>query len=506
MRTTHPRPTSSIRTLGCLSALIALSLELVGCPDALRLPADSGGSASGGDPVPAEGAEPCDSNPDCTYPRSVCDAVKRTCVECLQVQDCATKPGTVCSLGQCACPTAAESFCSAIGSDRPYRCVDVKSAKDDCGGCNRTCLSACVAGVCSGAWEGVSLFRAPSGRTQHVAVSDADKVMIVWGGLVAGNQPTSTGGVYDLATNTWSETSSLNAPTPRRRATAVWDDVDKVMLVWGGSASSGASAPLNTGAMFDPKTNTWQPLPTDSAPSARFGHTAVWTGSKMIVWGGTDGTARFADGASYDPQAKTWTRLADVSMFGGRVDHTAVWTGTTMSIWGGFGFNAENMNDPEILADGAAYAPSKDGWDLLLTPNRPSARQLHSAVWTATAMLIWGGQNGPNALADGGKYEASTWSPLGTDAAPEGRKAHTAAWIAATGEMIVWGGENKAGGFLNSGHRIGASAATWTLLPTVLTPRARHTAVVAGSKMIIWGGDAGGEPTNTGAIFDAAVK
>ena len=25
-------------------------------------------------------------------------------------------------------------------------------------------------------------------------------------------------------------------------------------------------------------------------PSARYGHTAVWTGSEMIVWGGDDGS------------------------------------------------------------------------------------------------------------------------------------------------------------------------------------------------------------------------
>jgi hypothetical protein len=498
MRTTRPRRPSSIRTLGWLSAL---SLALAGCPDSLRLDPGTSGAASGDSGVGA-GAEPCESNPDCAYPRSVCDTVKRQCVECLQVQDCAAKPGTVCSAGLCACPTATESFCPAIGSDRPNRCVDVKTATNDCGACNHTCLGSCVAGACAGAWEGVSLFNAPSGRTQHVAVwDDADKVMIVWGGVSAGGQVTNTGGVYDLAANRWSETSSLNAPTPRRRATAVWDSVGNVMLVWGGFGS----APLNTGAMFDPKTNTWQPLPTDGAPIARFGHTAVWTGSEMIVWGGTDGMNRFADGASYDPRAKMWSLVPAPSQFGGRSEHTALWTGTTMSIWGGFGFDDAGMKPNEVLADGAAYNPMTDMWELLGLTNRPSARQLHSAVWTATAMLVWGGQGSGDPLADGGRYENGNWSPLSSDAAPEARKSHTATWIPATSEMIIWGGEGKSG-FLNTGARLGESASSWTPLPAVLAPRARHTAVVAGSKMIVWGGDAGGEPTNTGAIFDAAVK
>jgi hypothetical protein len=36
----------------------------------------------------------------------------------------------------------------------------------------------------------------------------------------------------------------------------------------------------------DPTTNTWTATTTGNAPTARVGHTAVWTGSEMIVWGG----------------------------------------------------------------------------------------------------------------------------------------------------------------------------------------------------------------------------
>jgi len=37
------------------------------------------------------------------------------------------------------------------------------------------------------------------------------------------------------------------------------------------------------------------------APSARIGHTAVWTGSEMIVWGGQNGVGSFSDTFSYTP-------------------------------------------------------------------------------------------------------------------------------------------------------------------------------------------------------------
>ena len=47
---------------------------------------------------------------------------------------------------------------------------------------------------------------------------------------------------------------------------------------------------LNDGGRYDPAANTWTALPTSGAPAARDYHTAVWTGSEMIVWGG-DGSA-----------------------------------------------------------------------------------------------------------------------------------------------------------------------------------------------------------------------
>src|SRR5439155_5850824 len=57
------------------------------------------------------------------------------------------------------------------------------------------------------------------------------------------------------------------------------------MIIWGG-ASPGF---LNTGARYNPSTNSWTATSNTNAPASRYLHTAVWTGSEMIVWGG-DGT------------------------------------------------------------------------------------------------------------------------------------------------------------------------------------------------------------------------
>jgi N-acetylneuraminic acid mutarotase len=123
--------------------------------------------------------------------------------------------------------------------------------------------------------------------------------MIVWGGGGASGQGVNTGGVYDPAADSWSATSTTNAPSGRFYHTAVW--TGSRMIVWGGDTSGG---PLNTGGVYDPAANSWSATSTTNAPSARFYHTAVWTGSRMIVWGGV------AAGRTYVNTGGVWTPLS----------------------------------------------------------------------------------------------------------------------------------------------------------------------------------------------------
>ena len=75
----------------------------------------------------------------------------------------------------------------------------------------------------------------------------------------------------------WAATSTINAPTGRYEHTAVWTGSE--MIVWGAGAG-------NTGGRYNPSTDSW--TATSGLASARYLHTAVWTGSEMIVWGGQD--------------------------------------------------------------------------------------------------------------------------------------------------------------------------------------------------------------------------
>ncbi len=86
----------------------------------------------------------------------------------------------------------------------------------------------------------------------------------------------------DCTDDTWTAITTVNAPQARGTiGRGVWTGSE--MIIWGGSNGTG----LNTGGRYDPSTDTWTATSTTNAPTARGSHTLVWTGTEMIVWGAT---------------------------------------------------------------------------------------------------------------------------------------------------------------------------------------------------------------------------
>src|SRR5262245_37887633 len=104
------------------------------------------------------------------------------------------------------------------------------------------------------------------------------------------------------------------------------------MLIWGGYDT--ITGQTNTGARYNPSTNSWSAITTVGAPSARFQQTAIWGNSRMVVWGGWSGSAMLNTGGVYNPSLDTWTPTSMTNAPAVRTYHTAVWTGTQMIVWG----------------------------------------------------------------------------------------------------------------------------------------------------------------------------
>jgi len=330
----------------------------------------------------------------------------------------------------------------------------------------------------------------PSARTKHTAVWTGAE-MIIWGGQ--DDSPyTNNGSRYDPASDSWAATSIVDAPDARDRHRAVWTGTE--MIVWGGWAGDYPEY-YNTGGRYNPATDSWTATATSGAPVGRYDHAAVWTGTEMIVWGGTVSSASALTGGRYNPATDSWTATSTVGAPDSTNDTVAVWTGSRMLVWGGYSATDE----------GGRYDPVSDSWTPISMIGVPEARQWHTGVWTGSEFIVWGGYTGYAHLDSGGRYNPATdtWVATSTSSAPTGRRLPGSVWTGT--EMIVWGGHDDIGR-QNTGGRYDPATDSWTPTTTTGAPRPRflHTSVWTGTEMIVWGGDMSPWKTNTGGRYCAS--
>lgn len=381
-------------------------------------------------------------------------------------------------------------------------------------------------------WSPLRGLGAPPGGSYTAVWTGTE--MILWGGGGSAATAFRAGARYNPATDTWSPLSLTNAPVPLSNPTAVWTGTR--MLVWGGRDLQSLVA-SNAGWAYDPSLDLWTAITTAGAPAPRYQHSAVWTGSRMIVFGGDNGVVRSNDGGSYDPASDTWAPISTSGAPSPRRQHSAIWTGGRMIVWGG--------TEPSsgYLQTGGRYDPASDTWQATSTVGAPQARILHAAEWTGSRMIVWGGssQNSPFVLGDGSRYDpiSDSWSSVSNSGAPQGMDGPAAAWTGslllvwgknpggrydpatdswtpmssgagnlAEGGTVVWTGTEALAWGGNSslpGARYDPLLDSWTAITPVGAPSARvaHTSVWTGQRMIVWGGyTPGGGIHGTGGRYD----
>jgi|GEM_PF-503049 len=159
-------------------------------------------------------------------------------------------------------------------------------------------------------------------------------------------------------------------------------------------------------------TKNWETIASSGAPAARTHHTTIWTGSEMIVFGGTsDRNLGLNNGARYSPFTNKWRSMTNIPL-SGRYKHSAIWTGAQMLVWGGVA--SGNFGSEVYLNNGALFEPISNTWQAISSVGAPSARANHTAIWTGSEMIIFGGENTSGRLYDGGIYNISnnTWRSL----------------------------------------------------------------------------------------------
>ncbi len=330
----------------------------------------------------------------------------------------------------------------------------------------------------SDSWRSISAGNGIPIRSDFVSVWTGSE-MIVWGGT--SGQPVNSyndGARYDPATDSWSPIPS--APFAAARSAAVWTGTE--MIVYGGASSGPSdSVLLNTGARYNPVSNTWTSLPPALQPRSR--HAAVWTGSRMIVWGGYGDPINgfFKTGGQYDPSTNSWTGLSTTGAPTGSYSDTAVWTGTEMIVW-----SVNDVSNTPVARQGR-YNPISDTWAPVTSTAAPPHRNYEVVVWSGDRLLVWGGCTSGGCSNDGGRYDpaSNSWTPITGVGAP-GVGGYFGAWTG--NRMFAYAGTQLGGGLYDP---VGD---TWSSISiqqsTAPVGRAGHAAVWTGSEMLLWGGTA----------------
>lgn len=213
---------------------------------------------------------------------------------------------------------------------------------------------------------------------------------------------------------------------------------------------------------MDVNSSRWiKPKISGTPPPARYGHSAVLAGSRIIIFGGKGAKQAFRDLHALDPVTMTWYQGPE----GGgapssRFDHTSnLVGGTKMIVFGGWNgtdfFNDVYVLDLEIMAwskpntTGPAPCPRKGHCSILIGTNLV----VHGGFWFSEEnMKKAGGKNQGSALQE--CYlndirvldtETFVWSRLRVSGSPpEHRFGHT--MDVSGSDILLFGGWSKTSG------------------------------------------------------------
>jgi len=335
---------------------------------------------------------------------------------------------------------------------------------------------------------------APSARSRaaYAAISSSGQVF-VWGGQDAAAAVLDSGAIYDVATDSWDAVvKDANTPSARSLASAVWTG-DRV-FVWGGTSGS---ADLASGALYDPVAKAWSPVSATGAPSARRAPYLVWTGSEVLLWAGQDAAGGGVAGTfRYDPTADKWTTASSGGQPSARTDATTGFTGADFFVYGG-------KVGGSYSDETHRYRLSTDAWAGM--GKGPSQRFGAFGTWDGSYLVAWGGRKPPNNFADGKRFDGTAWSVIQTTGAPSGRYAlHRQSGFSA---RIAAGTTLLIGGFATAALKDGAIYASgtnaWTPVPAWPSGEDHLWPVYAftGGELVVFGGLNGAAPTATGERF-----
>lgn len=188
------------------------------------------------------------------------------------------------------------------------------------------------------AWEREA--DAPFARLEMAVAAHAGRVWLA-GGLSPFGEALTDVGVFDPATDEWSDGPALPAAVHHA---ALVSDGERLLLV-GGYLGSAFNRPTDIVLVLDPvNSDTWQPGP--SLPEARAAGAASWDGARVVYAGGVgDGI----EAGVYALEADEWTLIGTMSEAREHLAATSDLQGRTWLMGGRVGGLTSNLGIVELV-------------------------------------------------------------------------------------------------------------------------------------------------------------
>jgi hypothetical protein len=299
--------------------------------------------------------------------------------------------------------------------------------------------AATPAQLAGGRWRALPVL--PAGQLEpreRAAVVWTGRQLVYWGG--ASRPPVrahADGAAFNPDTNRW----ATLPPAPEGQehleghdGVAVW--TGREVLVWGGLTDTGEApnvARPADGVAYDPARRSWRRLPRPPLQLrwVSVNQWVVWTGRELMAGGVEAGPGGGTRAGAYDPATNRWRLLPRSPRLTGGPGHlqarTAMWAGTRLLVWSFWSPTARTANNPTAVAarpeaepDGIdlwAYDPATDRWTVLPDPPGEVRRVVAGAsmVWTGREVVIASAQTAQRrTVTRAGRYDPdrAAWTPI----------------------------------------------------------------------------------------------
>lgn len=407
-------------------------------------------------------------------------------------------------------------------------------------------------------WTSMSTVGAPSGFS-YSGGGCANGYLVLWGTdaswtTISGSSITIAGR-YHVASDTWLSVSTTNQPTTR--AGFSFTEAGSKIIIWGGRTATGD---VKTGGVYDPAADTWVPTKTTggNAAAPRMYHRAAWTGTHLLIWGGWSDTSYEHSGSLLDLASDTWTSSmstvgSPTEVFSGvqtaqtfylngylyyfrgytpwfrynvstntwsamsAVGYDDFWESRGLQVVGNYlyvfgGCAGSGCNASSWTKTFQRYDTATDSWSNVTEVGAPSVRRSPILVDMGGKLFLWGGYTSSPNLT-GGFYDpdADDWTTVYSTTEPAAYKidANFLAYslVVGSGTPYLFGGSISSSAGETKGRYFNFTTNSWRKMRTLNQPSARknHYGVWTGSNMLIYGGENGTTPLNTGGLYNPAT-